>query len=278
MSDDLSLKLQTWLRKHGYPFELRVGRFFRAAGWEVEHNRFYADSDTQQVRELDIYARVSAGDGDRKSAVTVSFAIECKSSPDKPWIVFSAEPDSMVSPLASSMAPGWLGSYSMLVGLPEGNQPLATFGVDRRLAHGMLRAFTDQKGGDPTSPYLAVSSAVQAAHTISHEFETFSLEQGPSVAIIHVVLPLVVLDGKLFEFFLDSHGEDKIVEITRALVVAHGPSSWNRAVLTRIVTADAVPAFAIQAVADAKTLAQNIVPKAHDICEKFRMSPASLRI
>jgi hypothetical protein len=46
----------------------------------------YIDQDSQQPRELDVAAWLDVG-----SALRISFPIECKSSPGKPWILFTAE-------------------------------------------------------------------------------------------------------------------------------------------------------------------------------------------
>src|SRR3989442_788755 len=86
-SPDLLAKVREWLTKQGYPLELRVGQAFAAAGWGVSHASFDEDPETHKQREIDLYVYMQ---GHGLPAIQFMLAIECKSSPDKPWVAFSA--------------------------------------------------------------------------------------------------------------------------------------------------------------------------------------------
>jgi len=79
-------KLHTWLEAQGYPLEMRVAKAFQIAGARVIQSEYYTDPSTEESREIDVVAdwqtRID------NLLVRVSFVIECKSSKDKPWILF----------------------------------------------------------------------------------------------------------------------------------------------------------------------------------------------
>lgn len=103
MSGDLHQRVLDWLRKTGYPLELRVGRKLQAAGWQTTYSRWYRDAVSSKDRELDVEARIAR----RRAGVSAVFSlcIECKTSKDKPWVG-----------LGSGRALGEKGFYSLAVG------------------------------------------------------------------------------------------------------------------------------------------------------------------
>lgn len=114
MNEDLRKGVKRWLAGEGFPFELSAGRALRDSGWKVEHGRLYEDPQTGKVRELDIYAHVSAGSPELSAAVTVSLAIQCKSARQHPWVVFSSEPKEVLSPELARVC-GTLAPYAILM-------------------------------------------------------------------------------------------------------------------------------------------------------------------
>ena len=92
MTSELSDRLRAWLATEGYPFELRVGRAFRDAGWDVFHAHHYLDPETDKLREIDVHAAFGPYVGDEKGPgmVGIHLVCECKVSQAKPWIVFTS--------------------------------------------------------------------------------------------------------------------------------------------------------------------------------------------
>jgi len=78
-------KIKDWLLKGGIPFEMEVSNMFIDEGFTVAQSIYYKDIDEGKYRETDIIAyRYSYING---VFVNLTFVIECKLSPDKPWVV-----------------------------------------------------------------------------------------------------------------------------------------------------------------------------------------------
>ena len=54
--DDLSSKVEEWVNKQGYPFEMRVAAAFRKAGFGITQSDYYTDTETGTAREIDVVA------------------------------------------------------------------------------------------------------------------------------------------------------------------------------------------------------------------------------
>ena len=104
----LEANIRKWLTKVGYPFELEAGRALRDAGWEVEQGHLYRDPLEDKTREIDVYARLAVGSRDPPVAAKVSLAVECKSSTDKPWIIFTSYQTGPLAGIESQRVPGFL--------------------------------------------------------------------------------------------------------------------------------------------------------------------------
>jgi|SRR5579862_2004962 len=84
-SDGLAGKLSEWLKKGGYPFEMKVARAFKKFHFSVGQSEYYADLDTNVSREIDVTALTQLNTD--RAILRVEFVIECKTSVDKPWVM-----------------------------------------------------------------------------------------------------------------------------------------------------------------------------------------------
>jgi hypothetical protein len=256
-------KLHEWLKKAGYPFELSVGRVLQFAGWSIEHARFYVDPVTSKTREIDIVAKKSLGAPETRTAASVSFVVECKRTRDKPWVVFSSE-ETGARLLSADFASGRL-AYSAMLSASIGHPPLATFEASGRVGHSVVRAFADSKETDPSGAHSAIQAAITAAAALNAEYEALALSQAPRFSFVHVFIPLVVIDGDLFEFYMDESNTDTIVEVERATVVTKSPAIGQNLQALTIVTAKGLHSFLGQAGMDAEALVTRILSVAPDV-------------
>lgn len=92
MSEERPLeeKLRAWLAEQGYPLEMKVAKAFQDAGFIVTQSSYYSDPETATQREIDVVAE-SGGEWVDYFLLDVQFAISCKNTVKRPWIVFSAE-------------------------------------------------------------------------------------------------------------------------------------------------------------------------------------------
>jgi hypothetical protein len=75
--NDLEGRIKAWLEKQGYPFEMRVAREFKRAGFMVETSTYYKDAEGSKFREIDIVAsRVGWADKDRKIFFDIHYTCE----------------------------------------------------------------------------------------------------------------------------------------------------------------------------------------------------------
>jgi hypothetical protein len=271
-------RLLKWLSDEGYPFELRVGRILRDAGWDVDHAQVFVDTDTGKRRNIDLVASVHANRRTTHSLVTVCLVIECKATTEKPWVVFTSEPASPIPGGAVSLVPTTLGTGVMIHAMElEGKCP--TFTVPSKIGHGVIRAFSEGGSADPTGAYSALTGAVAAAAALMTSHVRLWLQHGGSeFRVLKVCLPVVVLDGRLFEMSLDEIGKEHLAEVNTSIAWARDPTDPASSVLVRIVTAAELPTFATQSLVDAKELATNAVADAPAIWSKLRSMPAALKL
>ena len=87
-SKSLESRITEWLETQGYPLEMVVAREFQSAGFRVLQSDYYSGPESNSSREIDVIAHLQEQVG--SCLVRLSFCIECKSSQDKPWIIFTS--------------------------------------------------------------------------------------------------------------------------------------------------------------------------------------------
>lgn len=269
-SESIEDRLRSWLAHEGYPFELRVGRVFREVGWGVEHAQLFSDLETEKPREIDLVASTQVGDRETFSLVNISWAIECKRTSTSPWVVFvSRQREDGVPASALQMATGQLAT-GVMIHAEDLIPKTATFEVPSRLGHGIVRAFSNNKSGDPTAPYAALLCAASAAAALMRGKEALLLRRAGKAAIVSVHIPLVAIEGRLFEMEIDDTGQEAITEVDRSIVLVRSPGSATESVLVTIVTAANLQEFAAQLLADSRRLAAEVLPDAQHIWTDFK--------
>lgn len=264
MTDDLVGRVRTWLESEGYPFELRVGRVLREAQWDVFHGRHYTDPETGKLREIDIHAAFGpyVGNSHGVGMVSVHLVCECKVSVSKPWVVFTTSIGDDSERLVGRLAPGEVASRVLADATATGRRLFRTLCVGPRVGHALTRAFSDSKAGDPSGPYSAVLGALSAASVLSAKHESAG-PRGESLAQwTSIYLPIVILNGPLFEFYLDDEGNEVLQNSDRVQVLAHRPSSETDPVLVQIVASSGLVSFAQSMHSEAVSLAQFLIRRA----------------
>jgi hypothetical protein len=233
--NDNTHEILNWLRKHGYPFELRAGNVLRSIGWKVEHARWYTDLETGKPRELDLYAYIYAGAENPRSGISIAAAIECKSSVGKPWVVFSSPRDTIGFILQDSLVADPVSKDALLCASVHRLVSPTVLSLPELLGHGIVKVHSDNKTGDPTAAFAALRSVVAGARAIALEHEEFALSNRGSYFTGMVILPIVLLDGELFDYCLDGDGQESLRSIDAAYVtsVSTGPTDWVRVLVLR---------------------------------------------
>jgi hypothetical protein len=257
--------VKEWLVKQGYPLELRVGQVLRRAEWHVEHGHWYTDPQTGKARETDLVADIWAtDDGKPRKSVCLQMVIECKSSPGKPWVVFSAPHNRL--PLImhdTSVADGFSRDALWTASRHKVALPRLLTGW-HKLGHGIVKAHSDGRSGDPTSPFAALLSVVSAAEALGKEHAELALLSGSHWYTGYVVVPLLVLDGALYEYRITEDGREELLEVERIAVpvaVHGGPDVIN----VTIVTFREFSQFVEETTTEGRRFAAELLPHAEDV-------------
>lgn len=83
--DELTQKVKSWLEKQGHSLEMRVAKAFREDGFEVSQFEHYVDSESKNVRQIDAVAMLSREIGSSK--LSIKFYVECKYTKAFPWVI-----------------------------------------------------------------------------------------------------------------------------------------------------------------------------------------------
>lgn len=232
-----------WLSSQGYPMELRVAKRLADHGWDPQHAHWFEDLETGKLRELDILADLwVAAPAGNPGAAAIQLAIECKASTGKPWVLFSSERQRATAaflynrPCVDSFSTDAIHkALHEKIEFPKLLSP-------ERLSHGIVKCHSDNKTGDPTSPYSAIQGAIAGAAAVGRSNAELALSGGSSLPHAMLVVPVVVVDTSLYEYRLDARGEEQLASISHAALSVATRSSYGQSAVW-IVTLEGLPSF-----------------------------------
>jgi hypothetical protein len=249
---DLHAKVEDWLRTEGYPLEFATASAFRANGFNVLQAEYTRAEPRRPRREVDVVAHMSRRLNE--ATVRVEFVIECKWSADKPWVLFSGGRGMTTAACAAQTIGSRLGEA--VLWKEAGNPILDQIGLftsDTHTAFGGRQAFS--KSADVVFDVLrAVTSNCRAlAEEFDRDVDHAILDHRlPEFAV--VTLPVVVVEGRLFEASADSRSL-QLQEVERTRVHFRGAETARFPIATvDMVTAAALDAFVVERAADTKAL------------------------
>lgn len=229
MTTDARLEdqIRAWLDQGGFPLEMRVARSVRRHGAASDQARTFTDPQEWKLREIDVVAYF-----DRNPEPSLHLVIECKTSRNKPWVVFCTERPIRLPRAAISQMPATPLATDFL-------EAVATDGVltemppfDGRGRTGYAVATGLRKprdGGDPA--YAAVRSVTSAATAVAERIG----QSGHSV----VFPPVIVLDTPLISCHLPEEGEEPVLERADRILLWH-PTGTGGLLPVNIITEDAL--------------------------------------
>ncbi|MBD2560081.1 MULTISPECIES: hypothetical protein [Nostoc] len=235
MKDELKKKVQAWLEEQGYPLEMKVAKAFAESDFEVRQSSFYIDPESNEVREIDIVVCNSTYVID---VFDVYFVIECKSV-SRPWVLFTSENtfanyNKYFAYCLYSEVGKKLFINKTLEILARGDV-LTWFNKKGRNGYSMTEAFTSSID----NTYKAAMSALKAAVALK-----ILADENKRLTFI---FPVIVVDGSLFESYLDVDGKLVVDAIKKGFL--HFPRQTKEVTGTTIyvVTLDYVPEFIVEA-------------------------------
>jgi hypothetical protein len=247
MTTELQTKLVKWLNTQGYPLEMYVAQSFQKANFWVTQSDFYVDPDSGKSREIDVVAHrvteIPAAKGViQKSGnvlqVLIGCSIECKLAQNKPWVLFSGDKEYELHPGYSGInsAIGDQFLYTVSEGWKE-HQSLPLF-KPRRFAYGITQGF----GGNEDTPYQAIQGTVKAAVGFANRVDD-ATKQAKEKYPLSITFSAIVIDGNLFEAYLDEKGEMVIKEVEFGTLYWKGTIASRPSSVIYIVTKSALSTF-----------------------------------
>jgi hypothetical protein len=234
MSDQDEDRVAKWLRKSGFPLEMRLAAEWEKAGFDVSQSVYYVDPETATARETDI---VASKDNLTKDAWLRFFCVvECKSGRE-PWVLFSRRgaspnPRSRIQSLAVSplTAPylSRISSRSDIAALP-------IFTSTMRPAYGMVQASSDTRD----HAYAALMSVSKAAAVLLEQLG----QNSEGEESFELVWPLIVTEAPLFEAQLSADGEVAIQSVKRGTLMWRHPTAGRGIRAIDVVHSDAAADF-----------------------------------
>ena len=243
MADDLINELASWLGKQGYPLEMRVERICREAGFETTQGYYYQDPDTQVPRETDILA--STLHERERWMLSTTLVIECKLARDKPYILFShaSPPNPSHSWLYEPSSPLARRIIRRVLRIDKRDQ-LAPFRLPSRTGYGLIQSFKDN---NKDTAFEALISVTKASDHLLKEVTASEIGLGP---IAEIVIPVVAIDGRLFDCQLGNDNELEIEEIVAGTMLWRRPQGGRTGTIVRIITLQGLSSF-VNAVSEA---------------------------
>lgn len=254
----LENRLASWLREQGYPLEMVVARAFRKAGFSTIQSDYYKDPETGIFREIDLSAH--ADNEVHDVLLRVSFRIECKLAHEKPWVVFTSSNISLADPARIAQRASSTLGQALLESICKRKDicSLPLFYVPERPGYGLIQAFTS--GQDV--PFSAVMGAAKASLA---EVEFSDEVSRTYESICEISFPVVVIDGLLFECYLNQAGEVETEPISSGTLLWRSPVVKMPHTIVHIVTLPAINEF----VKGATETARKLLGSCNDELEKL---------
>lgn len=250
MPDEVINKIVKWVNDQGYPLEMRVASAAQEKGFRVVQSEYYFDPESGDSRELDVLAHKQKQINN--ALFRVSLLIECKRSTDKPWVLFTsskslANPARVAQRAANSLGRRFLGRACQ----NDKVQQLPIFSVPERPAYGVTQAFTTGKD----TCYSSVTSVSKAAFSTVVELDERKEKEmkvnklfRKTKNICSIVFPVVVIDGALFEAYLNESSDVSVGEIKSGTLLWRNPVVGMPHTIVNIVCESALDEFLNDAV------------------------------
>jgi hypothetical protein len=239
MSDDedgdcgLEDKVLRWVKTSGATVEMNVARVMLIRGFDVMQSLYYTDPEVNVSREIDVIAarEVQIEDGKRIGAY---LAIECKYAPT-PWVLFRGGPSydegrSNFERIVTTYGGQWLQSARRHPAIEQSR----FFQQEPRVGYSLTTSNLGDKNKRSAAQAGAQDLAYKALHGATKAARYFASALDSSMTTFGVIFPGVVLQGKLFEAWLDGE-EPRVREIHQGQVRWSNPAD-ERPVLVDVVT------------------------------------------
>jgi hypothetical protein len=252
-----------WLRKEGFPLEVKVGKLCRAEGWLTFHSFAYSDPTESKLRECDIYASKFAR-ASGSGTMSVDLAIECKRSTGKPWVVFGEPTRSHDWLIPSMLAPGRVPDAAFVFLAGREPDPLDFLRPKEWVGFNIVKSHTSSKDGDPSNAHSALRATINAAEAFAAKNEQEFDDHPNWPPHPSIVLPVLVVGAPLLLYTVADDGTEQLEPIAVAKVVAPQRRFETRTLIT-VVSEEAFPGWLDEVTAWSDSILPDLAAKAQII-------------
>ena len=207
---ELIEKIKKDIKKAGFKSEMKATSILLKEGWGRTINSIsYNDKDENKSRELDILSVRQIVDDTENYSMAIVLSIEVKKS-EKPWVVFSRNKIA-----EENSEPGWnilnskynLHSNNISEDIINNKNPLHQ---SSKIGTGFHEAF--KSPNEKSQIYKALLTSCKAAVYQKDLYSKYLSGYRSGKKVLYFILPLVIVDGNLFETFLDNTGKISVIE------------------------------------------------------------------
>ncbi|WP_430386118.1 hypothetical protein [Blastomonas fulva] len=194
-------KIIDFAERSGFVSELQVASILSAAGWQVDQSVYYIDKDEGVGRELDLYAYRIHSDTSEKPEVhcLINFCVEVKKTQD-PFVFFSSKARNHEGGKGWSMF-RWSHNVDSVALSYKDIERIKPMSSPTLLA----RSYAALKDGKTQQIRSGILSAVKAAIHYTEECDERWSDGSRDICFF---LPIVVVDGELFECYFEKGNPD----------------------------------------------------------------------
>ncbi|MDP4265133.1 MAG: hypothetical protein Q8941_21575 [Bacteroidota bacterium] len=218
----LKEKILKDIEKTGFVTELKTVSMLIKNEWSAEHGTTYEDKDENRNREIDIVASKVKYVNELGFRLIFYLVIEVKKT-DRPWIVFTTRPDFATLGWRIMNRTSNIYKWEASDKFENGGHFVPILDVDcirknsiREYAFRAGKAFheLEKSPTDKSKVYEALICSGKAAYYLSNRFKQEELKDFDvhKEVNIQIYLPIVVLDGLLFEVFTNHEGDIDVEE------------------------------------------------------------------
>lgn len=240
-TQNLPAQVKKWIEEQGYSLEMRVAKKFQENNFAVSQFEHFIDQESGSVRPVDVVVSLAKDVGN--SRIIVKLYIECKySAKDKPWVIVVTSDKfdkfSFFSRILKGHHPSNWSNIETLQGRAtarivqslNSNSSLDIFSI-RNPGYVVAESLTNQKD-HAYEAIIQISKSVEAHDTETEETYNKTLQafddldedpdyikRPPDFGIfLSIAIPVVVINGQLFESYLGKDNEVEVSEIQNGMV------------------------------------------------------------
>lgn len=228
---------------------MTVAREYQKRGLNITQSDYYLDPETSESREIDVLGSTI---WDYKSIFCkLTLVTECKSSADKPWVLFAADKSPASEKLSVNQRTSSFFGKQLLrtISTRKVITNLPFFNIIDNHGYSLAQAL----GGNNDVAYKAIMSAAKASSAMAHSVDLRKNISPTSIRIYshsaYVFFPVVVIKSKLFRCVLNQQSTNmELDEIKRGILFWKNQAVGQAQSLIHIVTEAELPAFVHDAV------------------------------